>query len=900
MSKHSTATITGLLALALLTAQANGFDTTTTTGTGFWSSTEQWSPGPDIAGVPPVNGDAVVFAGFAGGGQGNSTNDIVTSVQGLTFSSNATGSYTVGGNAVSIGAGGIANNSSLPQTVALGLTLGANQTFAANTANLAISGSVNTSGYQLTANATKTISITGQLSGSGNLVKNGNGTLYLSGNNTQYSGATYINNGTILLGNVNGLNTPSTNATIYFDGGTLTYAPGVVVDLSRRFFYANNATSNINTPTGTNQTYNSPVNAAALNKEGGGTITLTAPNSYTGTTTITEGTLEIGGSGSLGANNGNNYAAQIINNGTFVFASSVQQTLSGNMTGNGNLTVDSSGSLNTTGNVQVLNTDVISGLLSVNGELTSSTFTVDANGTLGGSGFVNAPVIISGTLNAGNSPGTQTYSSISLNSGAVTVVEIASISNFDRYIVNGAANLNGVLNVVQYGGDSFAYGQRYDFLFASSITGDFAAITTPETYRARFLNSGTVGSLLLAPDTYTRVAVTQNQKNVAKALDSYISATSGDRQTVSIALDSLTVQQYPAAFEQIAPGFYESLANIAIEQTYNQAQLLNQRISSVRLGAKGFQAIGLSQPIKYDKDGKSVADPKDATPIVEKSLDTNWNAWVLGNGEFSRSKGYAGAPNYNNNAGGFLAGADYSFARGLVAGLFAGYEYSYASYTGGGSTRGNSFLFGGYASYSNEAGYYVDGIVSGGYTGFQTRRSIEFSTIDRTADADPNSGQFSASLNLGKDFEWNNLTLGPIAGVQYTYVGIGGFTESGADSLDLALAQQNANSFRSNLGGRLAYTWAANDTLTLIPELRGFWMHEFFNNSRNIGASLDGGSGADFDFSTGDPYRDSMFAGAGVTAQFGERVTGSVFYNVNFGSQNFSNNIISAGLNLSF
>jgi outer membrane autotransporter protein len=131
-------------------------------------------------------------------------------------------------------------------------------------------------------------------------------------------------------------------------------------------------------------------------------------------------------------------------------------------------------------------------------------------------------------------------------------------------------------------------------------------------------------------------------------------------------------------------------------------------------------------------------------------------------------------------------------------------------------------------------------------------------------------------------------------------VGIGGFTESGADSLDLALGQQNANSFRTNLGGRLAYTWEVNQNLKLIPEVRGFWMHEFLNNSRDIGAALDGGSGPDFDFSTGDPYRDSMFAGAGVTAQIGERVTGSVFYNVNFGSQNYTNNIISAGLNISF
>ena len=54
------------------------------------------------------------------------------------------------------------------------------------------------------------------------------------------------------------------------------------------------------------------------------------------------------------------------------------------------------------------------------------------------------------------------------------------------------------------------------------------------------------------------------------------------------------------------------------------------------------------------------------------------------------------------------------------------------------------------------------------------------------------------------------------------------------------------------------------------------------------------------DFETGDPYRNSVFAGAGVTAQFGDRWSGSVFYNVNFGAEGYTNNIISTSLGFSF
>ncbi len=191
-------------------------------------------------------------------------------------------------------------------------------------------------------------------------------------------------------------------------------------------------------------------------------------------------------------------------------------------------------------------------------------------------------------------------------------------------------------------------------------------------------------------------------------------------------------------------------------------------------------------------------------------------------------------------------------------------------------------------------------MIGGGYTEFQTQRSIDFSTIDRTASADPNSDQFTAGLNLGKDFEIGKFTLGPIVGAQYTYAGIDSFTESGAESLDLSLGQQNANSLQSMLGGRIAYTCNVNQKVTLIPEVRMFWQHEFLNNARTVDASLDGGSGAAFDYETSDPYRDSVFAGAGVTAQFGKNLSGSVFYNINFGSQSYQSNMVSAGLNLSF
>jgi hypothetical protein len=145
-------------------------------------------------------------------------------------------------------------------------------------------------------------------------------------------------------------------------------------------------------------------------------------------------------------------------------------------------------------------------------------------------------------------------------------------------------------------------------LEAASITGEYDSILVPDGLRGRFLNLGTVGILLFGPESFVPYALNQNQRNVAAALDTFVLAESGDALIVGTALDALAPAQYPAAFDAIMPGFYETLGDMVIEQAYNQTQLLNQRLSSVRLGARGFQAIGMSQPLKYDIDGDSVAE----------------------------------------------------------------------------------------------------------------------------------------------------------------------------------------------------------------------------------------------------------------------------------------------------
>jgi outer membrane autotransporter protein len=593
-----------------------------------------------------------------------------------------------------------------------------------------------------------------------------------------------------------------------------------------------------------------------------------------------------------------------VTSGQLGIAGGLSTISGGTLTAPGDLTKTGSGVLDVRSRVVTGGAvNVEAGTLAANGEIFAKNIVVGGAATLAGSGTINAPVTVAGSLSPGNSIGTITVGSLTLNPGSNTLIEVASRSSNDIILVNGDAALGGTLQVVPIDGHTLSYGDRQTILVASGrISGEFDKIEVPASFRGRFLNSGKTGTLLLAPDTYTRVATTPNERNVAAALDSYIPVTSGDRLAVSIGLDSLTAGEYPAAFQQVSPAIYAALPMLVVEQAYNQAQLISQRLGFVRAGVGGgFQFAGLPEPeLRYDRNGKSVIDPKTVLPLPKEAAVANWNAWVMGTGQFSNSNGWAGVSSARNNAGGFLAGVDYQWTDEFATGVFGGFQYNQLNYSGGGFAKGSGVSFGVYGAYSNDSGWYVDGVIGGGYTAFQTRRTIAFGTIDRTADADPGVGQFNISLNLGKDWNAGNLRFGPVAGIQYTYAGASSFTEGGADSLDLAVSPFDTSSLRSSLGARAAYLLNFSEKLTLVPELRALWMHEFLNGGETISSALDGGRGSSFDYQTGSTYADSLFAGAGLGLKFGEQVTASLFYNINFAGEAFLNNIISADVSVAF
>ncbi|MGH8047856.1 MAG: beta strand repeat-containing protein, partial [Chthoniobacterales bacterium] len=141
------------------------------------------------------------------------------------------------------------------------------------------------------------------LNGSGTLaiVKTGTGTLTLTGNNTYSGGTTISGGGNLVIGHNNALGS-----------GSVTIASGSTLDIGSqsfdltRFAGAGSLTASssgvFSYASGSNRTLGNLIGgSASLDKSGASTLTLTGNNTFTGTTTISAGTLALSGIGKLGS-----------------------------------------------------------------------------------------------------------------------------------------------------------------------------------------------------------------------------------------------------------------------------------------------------------------------------------------------------------------------------------------------------------------------------------------------------------------------------------------------------------------------------------------------------------------------------------------------------------------------
>ncbi len=210
---------------------------------------------------------------------------------------------------------------------------------------------------------------------------------------------------------------------ITFEEGTATLSGGTLTL---------GATSNIDTGA-QNATISSVIAGTGLgiNKLGSGSLTLSGTNTYTGTTTIGGGTLQVGAGGTTGS-----VAGDILNNGTLTFDRSNAATYGGVISGSGQVNQSGTGTLILTGN------NTYTGTTTIN----SGTLQIGANGT---TGSVAGNIVNNGSL-VFSRTNTVTYAgNISGTGGVSATSSTASNGENNRLtlILQGNNSFAGTINV---------------------------------------------------------------------------------------------------------------------------------------------------------------------------------------------------------------------------------------------------------------------------------------------------------------------------------------------------------------------------------------------------------------------------------------------------------------------
>jgi autotransporter-associated beta strand protein len=289
--------------------------------------------------------------------------------------------------------------------------------------------------------AGKTLTLAGPLSGPGGLIKADSGTLSLTGTNT-YSGGTTISGGTLAPASASALaghNSPSSvfvqgGAALSISTGSSGWTTGDIADLlaANGPNFAPGSVLGIDT-TNAGITYAAPiVGNMGLAKAGGNTLALTGTSAYSGGTTVSAGTLQLGD----GAANNGYVQGNILDNAAVAFANPVAQAYSNVISGSGALTKSGTGMLTLTGS----NT--------YSGGTTVSAGTLQLGDGTANNGYVQGNILDNAAVAFAN-PTAQTYSNVISGNGSLTKSGSGTLALTGSNTYTGGTTING--GVLQLG-----------------------------------------------------------------------------------------------------------------------------------------------------------------------------------------------------------------------------------------------------------------------------------------------------------------------------------------------------------------------------------------------------------------------------------------------------------------
>ncbi|CAN7254558.1 autotransporter domain-containing protein [Caballeronia sp. LjRoot34] len=531
--------------------------------------------------------------------------------------------------------------------------------------------------------------------------------------------------------------------------------------------------------------------------------------------------------------------------------------------------------------VQVGSSSAIeSGTLRLTGTLTSPAIIVAPGATLTGTGTLNGALMVQGVIAPGVTGTAATTVLQPLAIGTLSVIGSyvqtagsryeANVSpqGIDLISVDGTATLQGGTVQARLRAGLFTPSDTYKIISTTSgLNGTYSGIAVSNPFVLPTLVYDANNAYIHVQRGFQFAGGTPNQIAVEAALDHGVAGIgagalpTSDFLSVTGDLLNLEGSSAYAALDQLGAEAYTAFPNAHFEAARLGMDAIDSRLTAAR--TTGACAAG-----------EATALPANGTRAC---------SWISVLGSTGSTGGYDTWLGQQTSLAGVISGVDYRVAPQFTLGA------ALIAVHGNTSTdtlpvhgQFDTYQAALYGSYVPGA-YWLQATIGYARNDDEMKRSLLFTDTPRTALGNVDGNQYFASLRNGVDLPMAKFgVFTPFVALEMQSVESPAFTETGADSANLAVSGNTANSMRSLLGAQwrkdidwIGRAWSLNAQLASA--------HQYGMQTQAINASFEGAADSDFTVHGSGPARDMAQVGLGARVELGRQIHAVLRYDGAFG-----------------